>query len=393
VDTNQDVDDAVLRQIKTDMAGPGDKLQHQPMANMPPPITPVTTSTHDLRRVGGSHPSPVGNDRPSASPKVPPTPRRSARNEGTSRPPVPSQEGQSQGEKQTTTRAGRTIRETPKAKQSREYQEQQFGQLADMVGLNFIAMTATAMTAHIDIDDRVPRTYQEAINAVNAPLWIPPIDHEIEVHTLNGTWELIPISELPAWAKIVGTRWVFAIKQNEQAEVVKRKARIVAQGFSQRPGFDYNETYSPVVRYDSLRLIIMIATLMGWFLHQVDFDAAYLNGLLKHIIYARCPPGLPNSAGKCLKLLKTLYGLKQSGREWYQVLSDFLLSIGFVQAQFDPCVYIQPGQLILGVYVDDVLLAGTMNAIKSFLQLTGACFKFKDLGRCQIITVYFGDGS
>jgi transposase InsO family protein len=238
---------------------------------------------------------------------------------------------------------------------------------------------AHAMIAVLDM----PSTYAEGMTESNKPLWQPPIRHEIKAHEDNNTWELTDATSLPPNVKLVGTRWVMTVKKDEHDQIVKRKARIVAQGFSQRPGVDYDDTYSPVIRYDSLRLIIFIAIFKGWLLRQIDFDAAYLNGSLQHVIYARCPPGV-GRPGQVLRLLKALYGLKQSGREWYSVLSTWLTGNGFTQATFDPCVFISHN-LILGVYVDDLLLAGTSDAITQFLDLTHKRFRFKDLGRPKLL--------
>lgn len=183
-----------------------------------------------------------------------------------------------------------------------------------------------------------------------APLWQPPIDREIKAHDDNGIWEIVDESEKPPHAKLVDTRWVFDI-----------------------------------VRYDRLRLILIIAVILGWQLWQMDFDAAYLNDKLSHIIYARCPPGVNRYGGnKILRLLKTLYGLKQSGREWYEVLSQWLKQMGFYLSTFDPCVFLGI-ELILGIYVDDVLMAGTNPATSAFMKAAGGKFKFKDLGRPKML--------
>ena len=230
----------------------------------------------------------------------------------------------------------------------------------------------------------IPRTYAEAMSDTNAPLWRPPIAHEIRAHETNGTYDIINIEDLPLSIRLVGTRWVFDAKKNEQGNIIKRKARLVAQGFSQRPGVDYDDTYSPVMRYDSLRLIIWLSLYMNWILRQMDFDAAYLNSMLKHIIYARCPPGVGNPSVQALRLRKALYGLKQSGREWYDVLREWLRQLGFIAASFDPCVFINK-DLVIGIYVDDVLMAGEPEAVTAFMTAAGQRFRMKDLGRPKLL--------
>ncbi|KAH3957096.1 hypothetical protein HBH51_231200 [Parastagonospora nodorum] len=241
---------------------------------------------------------------------------------------------------------------------------------------------AVACVSKADIDHEIPRTFNEAVNATNSPLWIAPINKEVQAHLDNGTWVIE--HNPPPNLKLVGTRWVFDIKRDEHGKVVKRKARLVAQGFSQRPGVDFDDTYSPVVRYDSLRLIIAVALWRQWIMHQVDFDAAYLNGRLQHAIYAKVPPGVPSDGATVIRIVRALYGLKQSGREWYALLSQWLISQGFTQASFDPCVFISD-DLILGIYVDDVLMAGTPKAISAMLDATRARFKFRDMGRPRLL--------
>lgn len=112
-------------------------------------------------------------------------------------------------------------------------------------------------TVKADIDNEIPRSYNEAIK--QPEVWGPPIAKEIENHNSHMTWDIVKLREVPVNTKLIGTRWVFNIKRNEHGEVMKRKARIVAQGFSQRPGINFNNTYSPVIQYDSLRLVIATA--------------------------------------------------------------------------------------------------------------------------------------
>ena len=127
----------------------------------------------------------------------------------------------------------------------------------------------------------------------------------------------------------IGCKWVFVIKQNEFNEITKYKARLVAQGFSQRPGIDFDKIYAPVVRYDSLRLLLALAVQKGWTPLQLDIKAAFLYGELKEEIFMELPPGYQDQKGlisadtHCVKLLKSIYGLKQSPREWYAYLTAY----------------------------------------------------------------------
>ncbi|KAK6586058.1 hypothetical protein PZA11_001115 [Diplocarpon coronariae] len=275
-----------------------------------------------------------------------------------------------------TTRSGRVSKPSQKKRESETASAATAPPLDDDLAHTFCYISKT------DIDDEIPRTYAKATSETNAPLWLPPIHREVQAHIDNGTWEVE--HNPPANAKLVGTRWVFDIKRDESGKVVKRKARLVAQGFSQRPGIDFDDTYSPVVRYDSLRFIILIALTRGWDMRQVDFDAAYLNSELSHVIYARAPLGVPTDGASVIRIKRALYGLKQSGREWYGMLSRWLKEQDFIQATFDPCVFTS-SDLILGVYVDDVLMAGTTLAISTMITRTSARFKFRDMGKPKLL--------
>ena len=141
------------------------------------------------------------------------------------------------------------------------------------------------------------------------------------------------------------------------------KARLVAQGFSQKYGQDYDETFSPVVRFESLRMIIALSVQRCLKVHQMDVTTAFLNGELNDEVYMKQPEGyvVKGKENLVCKLKKSIYGLKQSPRCWNSVLDQFLKKIGFVQATSDPCLYIaSEGELFLiAVYVDDIVLAGS----------------------------------
>lgn len=184
--------------------------------------------------------------------------------------------------------------------------------------------------------------------------------------------------------RVINSLWVFNIKRSPQGKILRYKARLVAQGSSQVHGLDYDETYAPVVRYDTLRLLIQWATQLGLEMHQIDFETAYLNSWLTDAnpIYMRYPPGY-GKAGMVLRLKKSLYGLKQSGREWFGTLKDQLLQKGYAQASFDPCVFI--GDIVIAVYVDDLLLLGMTANIQAFKEYISKEFKCKDLGPVRVL--------
>ena len=150
------------------------------------------------------------------------------------------------------------------------------------------------------------------------------------------------------------------VKTNADGSTERFKARLVAQGYTQKEGLDYDETFSPVVRSESIRSVISLACKEGLKLHQMDVTTAFLNGELDQVIYMKQPEGFAADGQEHLvcRLKKSLYGLKQSSRCWNQVLDAQLKGMGFQQSQSDPCVYTskKDGLFIIAVYVDDILL-------------------------------------
>ncbi len=231
-----------------------------------------------------------------------------------------------------------------------------------------------------------PRTIDEALRRPDADKWKQAADVEFQALLDNETWELVP---LPPGRKAIGCRWVFRIKRDEDGNVLRYKARLVAQGFSQRPGVDYEETYAPVVRFDTVRTLVALAASTEQLLHQVDVETAFLHGRLEEEVYMQQPQGYRDKKqpSSVCRLKKSLYGLKQSPRAWNTVLHEHLLKMGFRQATSDTCVYSYvsaSSRLLLAVYVDDILLVAPteqkMQWVKSKL---AARFKVKDLGRAH----------
>jgi hypothetical protein len=194
--------------------------------------------------------------------------------------------------------------------------------------------------------------------------------------------------------KPVGYKWVFVRKRNENGEIVKYKARIVAQGFSQRPGVDYDETYSPVVDATTFRYLISFIAHEGLNMHMMDVVTAYLYGSLDSDIYMKLPEGFnfPNAnslesrEGYSIKLNKSLYGLKQSGRMWYNRLSEYLLREGYKNDSICPCIFIKGSGsefAIIAVYVDDINIIGTPEELPKAINCLKKEFEMKDLGKTK----------
>ena len=178
-----------------------------------------------------------------------------------------------------------------------------------------------------------------------------------------GTWRLV---EKPPDAIPLANKWTFVRKRIKAGEIVKHKARLVVNGCTQRPGYDYVETFSPVVRMETIRAILALVPIKGLKIQQMDVKGAYLNGILKEKVYMRQPEGYEDGTGRVCELIKTLYGLKQSGREWNRELDVKLKKFGFQRLRSDPCVYIKRNGddiMIITVWVDDLLLITNSNEL------------------------------
>ena len=223
---------------------------------------------------------------------------------------------------------------------------------------NVFTVSEMVMLSQIE-PDNVPKTAREALSGKDASKWREAMDREIDNIESKGTWVE---TKLPQDRKAIESRWVFAIKTNADGEIIKYKARIVAKGFSQQPGIDYEETYAPVSRLTSLRILLTMAATFDLELYQVDVEGAYLNGELQEEIYMRHPDGLPKKPNSdCVRLLKSLYGLKQSARVWWIDLGKGLVSLGFKRLESDWGLYVcfsfKHGKVIVLVYVDDIAIA------------------------------------
>ena len=219
--------------------------------------------------------------------------------------------------------------------------------------------------------------------ALNDPHWRKAMTEEYDALMSNGTWELVPSTGI---TNVVGCRWVYRIKRNPDNSIQRFKARLVAKGFHQRPGVDYNETFSPVVKPTTVRLVLSLAISKGWPLKQLDINNAFLQGHLSESVYMSQPPGFIDSKNPSFvcKLHKAIYGLKQAPRAWYYELRTFLLTYGFRNSHSDTSLFIYTSShhiLYLLVYVDDIVVTGNNNDFLAvFVSRLAARFSLKDLG-------------
>ncbi|KAH0604611.1 uncharacterized protein H6S33_006279 [Morchella sextelata] len=197
------------------------------------------------------------------------------------------------------------------------------------------------------------------------------------------TWDIV--NRLTNRA-VMKEKWVFKVKPNADRTIEQYKARYVAKGFTQVQYRDYNETFTPIARYDSLRLLLVLAEYNGWTSQQIDIKSAFLYSVLKEELDKELPEGY-RVDNKVYKLRKCIYGLKQSPREWYACLADSIQQKGFVPAKFDPCVFIHKNHhLYISVYIDDIMKLGSDSPFrKEIRQLLKADFKCTHLGNSKFI--------
>jgi hypothetical protein len=199
-----------------------------------------------------------------------------------------------------------------------------------------------------------------------------------------GTWELV---DPPPGANILGSKWVFALKQNPDGTLERFKARLVAQGFGQKEGVDYDETFASTAGRATVRLFLAMVCAQGMHLHQMDVSTAFLYGAVDKEIYMKQPPGYEDGSGRVCKLLKSIYGLKQAPRIWANLLKENLLRMGFRVSQLDPSLFIleKDGQVLyLLDFVDDMLLASLSLDLTQWVKdQLSAAFTMKDLGEAE----------
>ena len=261
---------------------------------------------------------------------------------------------------------------------------------------NFDVNNIFAFQVALDIiqndDDPEPQNTNECRQRNDWPKWREAM--QAELHSLIKRDVFGPVVQTPASIKPVGNKWVFVRKRNENNDIIRYKARLVAQGFSQRPGIDYEETYSPVMDAITFRFLISLAVSEELDMRLMDVITAYLYGSIDSDIHMKIPEGfkLPEAVSTkprsmlSIKLQRSLYGLKQSGRMWYNRLSEYLLKEGYVNNPICPCVFIkksETGFAIIAVYVDDLNLVGTSEELTKTAEYLKKEFEMKDLGKTK----------
>lgn len=219
--------------------------------------------------------------------------------------------------------------------------------------------------------------------ALVIPEWKAAMEDEYNALLRNNTWVLVP--QTPDM-NLITTKWLFRVKYTKDGRVDRYKARLVAKGFQQTAGVDYFNTYSPVIKPQTLRLLFTLAVSRGWVIQQVDINNAFLNGELKETVYIQQPEGFrsPSSPNHVCKLIKALYGLKQAPKAWYDTLKAFLVTQGFKHSTADHCLFHRQNKghttLVL-IYVDDILITGDVpSEVEKLITDLNWRFSLKHLG-------------
>ncbi|GJS53581.1 putative ribonuclease H-like domain-containing protein [Tanacetum coccineum] len=206
---------------------------------------------------------------------------------------------------------------------------------------------------------------KKVIQALEDPSWIEAMQEELLQFQLQKVWTLV---NLPNGKKAIRTKWVLRNKKDERGIVVRNKARLVAQGYTQEEGIDYDEVFAPVARIEAIRLFLLYASFMGFIVYQMDVKSAFLYGTIKEEVYVCQPPGFedPHFPNKVYKVEKALYGLHQAPRAWYETLSTYLIENGFRRGTIDKTLFIKKDKgniLLVQVYVDDIIFGSTKKSL------------------------------
>ena len=255
---------------------------------------------------------------------------------------------------------------------------------AMVTGLEDYAYYTTLIATTLDSD--FPRSYMEAKKQLD--LWQAPMKEEMEIMKKRGVFKLVP---RPKDQHVVGLKWGYVNKYNVDGEITRWKARLVAQGFTQIPGLEYDQTYALVARLESLRMVVAIAAHLSLHLWQIYFVSVYLNSDNKFLVYMEQPPGFvkPGEEDMVNIALKTIYGMMNGAYDWSQPLKASYNGLGYYELKANPCICHQindKGFTLTGTYTDDVFgaLSNAEGAEIAKNELAN-CYDIKDMGEPSYI--------
>jgi hypothetical protein len=223
-----------------------------------------------------------------------------------------------------------------------------------------------------------PSNYHEASGI---PEWQLSMAEELAAFDRTGTWDIVP---LPSHAVPITCKWVFKVKTKSDGSIARYKARLVARGFQQTQGQDYDETFAPVAHMTIVRTMIAVVATRSWTISQMDIKNAFLSDDLHEEVYMQPPPGVDTPPGHVCRLRRALYGLKQAPRAWFERFVSVIHATGFSSSEHDPALFIHispRGRTLLLHYVDDMLIMGDDDEHISFVKKhLGEQFQMSDLG-------------
>lgn len=229
-------------------------------------------------------------------------------------------------------------------------------------------------------EEKEPKSYEETMKSKENGQWKAAMQEELKSIQQNDTWDLV---DLPKGRKAIGSKWVFKKKCDAAGKVTRYKARLVAQGFNQKFGVDYDEVFAPVARQTTFRILMSVSGAREYIVKHYDVKTAFLNGKISEDIYMKQPPGF-KIGDKVCKLKKGLYGLKQSARAWNKEVKEVLVTNGYKQSQADQCLYLSHDsneKCYVLVHVDDFLFAAESECmIDKIVKQIKKRFEIKDLG-------------
>lgn len=242
-------------------------------------------------------------------------------------------------------------------------------------------VTRYNLTASLHTDPHwIPSTWQQAMKHKH---WRDAMSREFKSTTENSTWDLVAATET---MNVVGCRWVFTIKYNSDGTIDRYKARIVAKGYHQQQGVNYEDTFSPVIKSTTIRIVLGLAVNNDWLVRQIDVNTAFLQGHLNEEVFMSQPPGFTDKdrPNHVCYLLKALYGLKQAPHAWYSELKSYLLQSGFHNSLADTSLFIYKKHskfVYVLVYVDDILVTGSDPVlVQQVITSLANRFSIKDMG-------------
>lgn len=253
---------------------------------------------------------------------------------------------------------------------------------ADALEIAFQAAVEVAMKA--SSPDNEPKTLAEAMNrpGEEGTRWYEAAQQELVALQESSTFELV---QLPPGRKAIGGKWVFKVKRNADGSIERYKAHYVAKGYSQCPGFDYTETFSPTPKWSTIRTVLALAALEDLELWSVDISSAFLNGELKEEVYLEQPEGFKTEdKNLVMRLFKSIYALKQAGREWHKKLHEVMTKMDFERVRCEHSIWVykkDDARIIVPVFVDDVTIAAkSMESVRQVIEGLEKHFKLRDLG-------------